>query len=185
MEKDSKTRMIESAAALIAARGVNAASFSEVLEASGAPRGSIYHHFPDGKSQLAAEAVRWTSERVLAFQHAYEGTTPQGVLERFIGMWRNVVLRSHGASGCVVAGVAIDSVADDVDLLQLVRGTFRDWVALLTAQLEATGLAPDRAGSVALMTLAGMEGALILCRAEGGVAPLDQVAAELLKLVEL
>jgi len=184
MQKDSKTRMIESAAALIAARGVNAASFSEVLEASGAPRGSIYHHFPEGKSQLAAAAVRWTWERVLAFQRAYDGSTPQGVLERFIGMWRNVVLRSHGASGCVVAGVAIDSVADDVELLQLVRSTFRDWLALLTAQLQATGLPPGRAASVALMTLAGMEGALILCRAEGGVAPLDQVASELLQLVQ-
>ena len=80
--------------------------------------------------------------------------------------------------------MAIDSVADDVELLQLVRSTFRDWLALLTAQLQATGLPPDRAASVALMTLAGMEGALILCRAEGGVAPLDQVASELLQLVQ-
>src|ERR1700712_2529004 len=110
-EKDSRTKMIESAAALIGTRGVNAASFSEVLDASGAPRGSIYHHFPEGKSQLAAEAVRWTSGRVLAFQGAYDGTTPEGVMDRFVGMWRRVVESSHGQAGCVVAGVAIDSGA--------------------------------------------------------------------------
>ncbi len=182
-EKDSRTKMIESAAALIGTRGVNAASFSNVLEASGAPRGSIYHHFPEGKAQLAAEAVKWTSARVLAFQRAYDGTTPEGVMDRFIGMWRRVVETSHGQSGCVVAGVAIDSVANDTMLLELVRGTFREWVALLTEQFTATGLAPARAAAVALATVAGMEGSLILCRAEGGTAPLETMAGELRRLL--
>ena len=182
-EKDSRTKMIEAAAGLIGTRGVNAASFSEVLDASGAPRGSIYHHFPEGKSQLAAAAVNWTSERVLAFQRAYDGTSPRGVIERFIGMWRRVVETSHGQSGCVVAGVAIDSVASDVVLLELVRSTFRDWVGLLTSQLAGRGIEAGRAEALATMTVAGMEGALILCRAEGNVTPLDTVAAQLLRLL--
>jgi AcrR family transcriptional regulator len=174
--------MVRSAASLIGSRGVNATSFSDVLTDSGAPRGSIYHHFPDGKKQLAQDAVRWTSDRVLAHQRAYAGTTASGVLQRFIGMWRNVVLASNGAAGCVVAGVAVDTAEDDV-LIEIVRSTFRSWVALLTDQLVSAGLPGDRALSIATATLAGMEGALILCRAEGGVAPLDCVAAELLRLL--
>jgi len=97
-------------------------------------------------------------------------------------MWRNVVLASNGAAGCVVAGVAVDTAEDDV-LIEIVRSTFRSWVALLTDQLVSAGLPGDRALSIATATLAGMEGALILCRAEGGVAPLDCVAAELLRLL--
>ena len=183
MEKDSRGKMIESAVKLIRTRGLSAASFSEVLADSGAPRGSIYHHFPEGKDQLAAAAVTLTSERVLAYQRAYDGTTPRGVLERFIGMWRRVVEASHGQAGCVVAGVAIDTVADVPGLIDLVRGTFRDWVGLLAAQLLATGLPKPRADAIALATVAGMEGSLILCRAEGTTAPLDTMAAELLRLV--
>jgi TetR/AcrR family transcriptional repressor of lmrAB and yxaGH operons len=181
--------MVRSAAALIGSHGVNATSFSDVLTASGAPRGSIYHHFPDGKRQLAQDAVRWTSERVLAFQSAGHPGTPAQVLERFIGMWRDVVLSSAGSAGCVVAGVAIDTCLSDTSddgeqgLLAVVRSTFRAWVALLEQQLVDVGLPPLRAASVAVTTLAGMEGALILCRAEGGVAPLDAVAGELLRLV--
>ena len=183
MEKDSRSKMIESAVKLIRTRGLSAASFSEVLADSGAPRGSIYHHFPEGKDQLAAAAVTLTSERVLAYQRAYEGTTSTGVLERFIGMWRRVVEASHGQAGCVVAGVAIDTVADVPGLIDLVRGTFRDWVALLADQLLATGLPKPRADAIALATVAGMEGSLILCRAEGTTGPLDTMGAELLRLV--
>ena len=183
MEKDSRQKMIESAARLIQTRGLNAASFSEVLADSGAPRGSIYHHFPEGKEQLAAEAVRWTSTRVLAFQRAYDGATARGVLERFIGMWRKVVQDSAGAAGCVVAGVGIDTVATEPGLIDLVRATFREWIGLLVEQLQARGVSKGRAEAIATMAVAGMEGALILCRAEQSVAPLDRVAKELLAML--
>src|SRR5450755_2273464 len=82
MGSDSRERMVRSAAALISSRGVSATSFSEVVSDSGAPRGSIYHHFPDGKRQLAAEAIGWTSQRVLAHLRAGAETTPEAVLGR-------------------------------------------------------------------------------------------------------
>src|SRR5437867_4806442 len=102
--------MVRSAASLIRTRGVNATSFSEVLAHSGAPRGSIYHHFPEGKKQLAGDAIRSTSERLLAHLRAGDAVTASGVLGRFIAMWRQVVLTSGGGAGCVVAGVAMDAV---------------------------------------------------------------------------
>ena len=185
MSADSRSRMVRSAAALIRTRGASATSFSEVLADSGAPRGSIYHHFPDGKQQLEAAAIRWTSDRVLAHQRKCAATTAAGVLECFIDMWRQVVLASAGAAGCVVAGVAIDTDAGEPGLIDVVRETFRSWTGLLTEQLEAFGVPPGRAQPIALATVAGMEGALILCRSEGGPAPLETVATELLRLVQL
>jgi TetR/AcrR family transcriptional regulator, lmrAB and yxaGH operons repressor len=176
--------MVQSAASLIRTRGASATSFSEVLADSGAPRGSIYHHFPDGKEQLEADAIRWTSERVLAHQRTCRASTASGVLECFIDMWRQVVLASGGKAGCVVAGVAVDTMPDAEALMGVVRATFQSWVDLLSEQLRATGLPADRARRIALATLAGMEGALILCRAERSVAPLEAVAAELKGLVQ-
>src|ERR1700687_3391983 len=108
---DSRASMVRSAASLIRTRGVSATSFSDVLADSGAPRGSIYHHFPAGKEQLAEDAIRWTSQRVLAHQRTCPAKTPSEVLSWFIEMWRQVVRTSDGASGCVVAGVAIDTAA--------------------------------------------------------------------------
>jgi AcrR family transcriptional regulator len=184
MTKDSRERMVRSAASLIRSRGVSATSFSDVLADSGAPRGSIYHHFPEGKKQLAAEAIRWTSDRLLAHLRARPAVTASEVLERFIDMWRQVVLASGGAAGCVVAGVAIDTISDDGGgQIDVVRATFRAWVDLLAEQLEAAGVPSHRAAPIAVAALAGMEGALILCRAEGNSKPLETVATELIRLL--
>jgi TetR/AcrR family transcriptional repressor of lmrAB and yxaGH operons len=185
MAAESRARMVRSAAALIRTRGATATSFSEVLADSGAPRGSIYHHFPNGKQQLEADAIRWTSDRVLARQRECPATTGVGVLECFIDMWRQTVLASNGAAGCVVAGVAIDTDAGEPGMIDIVRETFRSWTALLTKQLEEVGVPQGRAQPIALASVAGMEGALILCRAEGGPGPLETVATELLRLVQL
>lgn len=184
MATDSRARMVSSAASIIGSRGVNATSFSDVLSDSGAPRGSIYHHFPDGKKQLAEDAVRWTSEQVLAYQRSRAaGATAAGVLECFIGMWRRLVQSSGGAAGCVVAGVAVDTTASDTELIDVVRATFRSWVDLLAEQLEAADVPVGQAREIATATLAGMEGALILCRAEGSSAPLGAMAAQLMRLL--
>jgi len=183
MTTESRASMVRSAASLIQRRGVTATSFSEVLADSGAPRGSIYHHFPQGKEQLAEDAIRWTSERVLAHQRACRATTASGVLSCFIDMWRQVVVASKGAAGCVVAGVAIDTVAEAPGLIDVVRATFRSWSALLTEQLMAVGVPARRASAIAVSTVASMEGALILCRAEGTSEPLETVAAELMRLL--
>ncbi len=63
MVSDAKSRMIEGAARLLAEKGLQETSFSEVLALTGAPRGSIYHHFPDGKASLVAQARPSTSPR--------------------------------------------------------------------------------------------------------------------------
>ena len=183
MTSDSRERMVRSAASLIRSRGMSATSFSEVLAESGAPRGSIYHHFPEGKEQLAEDAIRWTSERVLTHLRAGNAATASDVLQRFIAMWRQVVVSSGGSAGCVVAGVAIDTDSREPGQIDVVRSTLRSWVKLLADQLEAVGVPADRAAPIALATLAGMEGALILCRAEGNAKPLDAVAEELMRLL--
>ena len=182
MAGDSRERMVRSAASLISSRGVSATSFSDVVADSGAPRGSIYHHFPEGKRQLATEAIQWTSDRVVAYLRAGTETTPEAVLSRFIQLWRQVVVTSKASSGCVVAGVALDTGAED-GLMDVARETFRSWERILADQLEQTGIPAGRARGISLATLAGMEGALILCRAEGTVQPLDDVAEELMRLL--
>jgi hypothetical protein len=81
----------------------------------------------------------------------------------------------------VVAGVAIDTGPDDKALMEVVRATFRSWATVLAEELATVGVA--RARPIALATIAAMEGALILCRAEGNVKPLDAVAEELMRLL--
>jgi TetR/AcrR family transcriptional regulator, lmrAB and yxaGH operons repressor len=183
MANDSRARMVVSAASLISRHGMSATSFSDVLADSGAPRGSIYHHFPDGKAQLVGDAVRWTAERVLAYQRNCPASTPTETLDWFIDLWRRVVVASHATAGCAIAGVAVDTAPDDVALMAAVRESFAAWVDLLADQLRSAGVESDQAAPIAVATLAGMEGALVLCRATGDSAPLETVARQLLRLL--
>jgi len=175
--------MVRSAASLIAQHGPTATSFSGVLADSGAPRGSIYHHFPDGKQELVEEAIQWTSDQVLTHLRSGDAHTPRQVMERFIDLWRTSVRLSRGSSGCAVAAVALDSDARRPGPIDAVRAAFRSWSDLFAEQLHVAGVPRDRAASIAVTTVASMEGALILCRAEGNGEPLEAVAAELLRLV--
>jgi TetR/AcrR family transcriptional repressor of lmrAB and yxaGH operons len=180
---DSRNKMVQSAANLIGAQGMNATSFSEVLAESGAPRGSIYFHFPGGKRELAKDAIRLTSEQILAHMQQSKATSPSKVLQHFVALFQHVVEASDGAAGCAVAGVTIDVPSSDEELLLEAREAFHSWTTCLAQQLASTGLKKKRAESVAVIAVASVEGALILCRAEGGSAPLHAVADQLQALV--
>ncbi len=184
MATDSRASMIRSAAVLFGSRGLCATSFADVLADSGAPRGSIYHHFPGGKRQLAEDAIAWTSAQVLAHLDACPADTAAGVLAWFVDLWRQSVQASGGSSGCPVAGIAVDvGDADDDGLMAAARAAFAQWTDRLADKLREAGLTADRCGPVATTALAAMEGALILCRAERSIEPLEATARELMNLL--
>jgi AcrR family transcriptional regulator len=173
--------MVRSAAHLFGSRGVNGTSFGDVLVASGAPRGSIYHHFPAGKRQLTEEAIRWTSAEILAYLESFSGGAPEDAIEHFVALWRSTVVSSGGTAGCPLVGAAVD-VADDPVLLDLIHSQFEAWVDVLARQLQNAGISPKRSVSIAVTALAAMEGALLLCRAAGDSTPLETTARELQRL---
>ncbi|MBN9188978.1 MAG: TetR/AcrR family transcriptional regulator, partial [Microbacterium sp.] len=85
---DVRERMADAAALLLARDGYQATSFTEVLETSGAPRGSIYHHFPGGKDELVSLALDRQAARVIGGLDRLEGRTPGEVVESFARWWR-------------------------------------------------------------------------------------------------
>src|SRR3954452_18093215 len=102
--------MIESAALLMRERGVEATSFSDVLEHSGAPRGSIYHHFPGGKAQLIEEATRYAGEFISErARSARESGDPLRGIDGMYVVWRYVLSESAFVAGCPIVAVTIDS----------------------------------------------------------------------------
>jgi AcrR family transcriptional regulator len=174
--------MVRSAAHLFGSRGVNGTSFSDVLVASGAPRGSIYHHFPAGKRQLTEEAIRWTSAEILAYLESFAGGSAEDAIEHFVALWRATVVSSSGTAGCPLVAAAVD-VADDPALLDLIHSQFDAWVEVLARQLQNAGTSPKRSVSIAVTAVAAMEGALLLCRAARSSRPLETTARELRRLV--
>jgi TetR/AcrR family transcriptional regulator, lmrAB and yxaGH operons repressor len=176
-----RTRMIESAALLMRERGVQATSFSEVLAHSGAPRGSIYHHFPGGKAQLIEEATRYAGEFTAAgLVAALEQPDPAAAIHMFAGMWKRILSRSDFEAGCPVVAATLEG---DPVARGAAAAAFTRWEELLADAFERRGLGAERAQSVATIFLASIEGAVVLSRAQQSAAPLERVATELERLL--
>src|SRR4051812_23226345 len=116
MAKDTRTRMVDAAVVALRQRGLAGMSFSDVLAASGAARGAIYHHFPGGKRQLVAEAASRNGQEVRAHLARLPTTSPVAVVEAFLAGVRPVLEESAQGSGCAVAAVTLDLDADSADL---------------------------------------------------------------------
>ncbi|THG30195.1 TetR/AcrR family transcriptional regulator [Naasia lichenicola] len=169
--------MVESAVVLLAQHGYQGTSFSTVLDRSKAPRGSIYHHFPDGKDQLIAAALELAGSRAVALLDSLEGSSAEEVVDAFIGMWHAVLERSGFTAGCSVLAVTVSS--DSSELLSTAGGVFRSWSERLIALLQTAGVPSGRAASFATLLIAASEGAVVLSRAQRSTAPLDTVHGEL------
>lgn len=179
----TRTRMLEAAVAALRRRGVAGMSFTEVLAASDAARGAIYHHFPGGKSQLVEEAAAGHADDVRAGLAALPGDDPAAVVESFLAVMRSVV--TEGAAGCSCAIAALALAPDDAagDLRRGAARAFDGWVDALSGRLAAAGLPTPAAADLATTLIALLEGAHVLCRADGTLDAFDRLERSARRLV--
>jgi AcrR family transcriptional regulator len=170
--------MVNGAVRLLATEGVEGTSFKEVLALSDAPRGSVYHHFPGGKSELLHEALHRTSELSLALLEPVRGQAAEVVLERFLDLWRQLLERSRLTAGCAVAAVTV--AGPEPDLLNHAGQIFQAWADRLTDLFVAGEMERESARRLANLAIAATEGAVIMSRAERSTDPFEEVASALL-----
>src|SRR5579859_1110338 len=177
MAHDSKDQMIEGAIQLLATKGLQATSFSEVLALTGAPRGSIYHHFPGGKNELIAAALDRTSQRTLDQIETKRGESARAITEFFLELWRKLLVYSKFKAGCSVLAVTI--AADSDDLRQKAATIFENWQKKLADLYIAAGIDPETAADFSFELISASEGAVVLARAQKSLAPFEAVAKRL------
>jgi len=182
-EQHPRERMIQSALILMGQQGIDATSFSQVIEHSGAPRGSIYHHFPGGKAQLVEEATRYAGDAVvnLLSTAVERADTPVAAVEAVVGFWRTLLYNSDFAAGCPVLAATLEG-DHSPGARVAAREVFQRWEDLYAELLMQAGLTEERARSLGSIAISAVEGAVILSRAEHSNAPLERVGDELQRL---
>lgn len=173
--------MLRSAAMLFRERGVEATSLADVIEHAGAPRGSIYHHFPRGKPQLVEEATRTAGAlmgSMISAGLANDG--PVDTLRAIIGGFREQLESTGYTAGCPVAPAALEGVNSPA-ALAAAGESFTSWEDTIAASLWQRGLSQDRSRGLATMAIAVIEGALIIAKSQRSTVALDRVEGELLQ----
>jgi AcrR family transcriptional regulator len=172
---DSRNRMIQSAALLFRENGYSGTGFRDVTAHSGAPRGSLYHHFPDGKEQLAADTVEWAGaviERRIA--RAAQHRDPIAALGIFVDAWREVLEDSNFRAGHPIVAVAAEADAGPT-ATAAAAGAFARWQELIARTMLDAGVSRTEARRLATLVVAAIEGAILLRRARRDIRPLRDV----------
>ncbi|MGI9085795.1 MAG: TetR/AcrR family transcriptional regulator [Aeromicrobium sp.] len=179
MAPNSKERILRSAANLFRTQGYHATGLNQVLSEGGAPKGSMYFHFPGGKEQLGAEAIAMSGTEMEAkFDEVLsQAPTPGDGVARIIEMLGVGMVESGFTAGCPIATTALDAGGTSEPIRQACDDAFVGWQRQLATHLSAHGT-PD-ADTVSTIVLAAVEGALLLARTRHDLAPLNAVAAHL------
>jgi AcrR family transcriptional regulator len=181
--RSPRERMVFSAAQLIRRQGVTATGVRDVVAHAGAPRGSVQHYFPDGKTQLVGEAVDWSgryaASRIDRFMAGMRPPTPGKLFAAMVGQWIDEYRRDGFAAGCPLAAATIDCADTDPLVRARISAALDRWRDPITAALATMGVPTAKTRSVATLMLCTLEGAIVLSRAEQSTQPLTTVAREL------
>jgi TetR/AcrR family transcriptional repressor of lmrAB and yxaGH operons len=146
---------------------------AELLDKSGAPRGSLYFHFPGGKEQIGAEVVeRVGSEVANRFRQLHEsGVDLDTFIERVFKTTAKESKERCYTASCPMAAIATGFGADQPKLAEAVRNAFTSWENEIRNAAAARGLSDANATMFASAFLAAMEGAFIISKAQTSSAP--------------
>jgi AcrR family transcriptional regulator len=181
----ARERIVAGAADMISRRGLNATSIREMAKHARAPLGSTYHYFPEGKQQLATEAVRYTGTWTARSLNKALEAGPVAGLRAFLALWRKIVVDSDFRAGCPVLAVSIEEPATDETpaALAAAADVFTEWESLLAASLRGHGAERVQAAQLATLIVAAVEGTVAMCRAKRSTQPLDDTAEQLQALI--
>ncbi|WP_245649956.1 TetR/AcrR family transcriptional regulator [Millisia brevis] len=182
---NTKQRMTDAAIRLLRERGAAGVTIDAVLDRSGAPRGSLYHHFPGGRDEILLTAARQSGEVIDAMLAA---TVEAGSVREVMGIvsafWRRRVAGDNFGTSCPIVALALDNRADVPAARELVDEMFSRWHTRLDTALRDEGVSPERSTRLATTIVAAAEGAIILARAHNSTDPLDDVTAMLTELLD-
>ncbi len=178
---DSRQRLTQTMLKLLRTQGLRATGLNQIIAESGAPRGSIYHHFPGGKEQLAVEALHAAGEltgaKIRAAATSAKGST--GPLRAFAETYAAEMRESDFQQACPIGNAVTDAAAGSPAIRDACSDVFAAWEKTIAQSLEQAGFDKKESRDLAEFVLSSIEGALILCRARRSVEPLMRVTRRL------
>ncbi|TDC80807.1 TetR/AcrR family transcriptional regulator [Actinomadura sp. 7K507] len=186
--KGAKTsmRLAESMLELIQRHGYSGTGLNTVVEHAGAPKGSLYFHFPKGKEALGERAVELAAARFgsLVAGSALESATPGEVVRRVIDALAAMLDDGDFQLGCPVSVVTLEMGARSGRLREACANAFESWIAPVTELLVTHGRPRPAARATATAVVSMVEGAVIVSRAQRSTEPLHCAAQALAVLLD-
>jgi TetR/AcrR family transcriptional regulator, lmrAB and yxaGH operons repressor len=181
VKENSKDKLIKTASRLFQLQGYHATGLNQITKESGAPKGSLYYHFPNGKEQLAIESVQLTAKFVS--KQIVEGLnkTPDPVMaiQTLIEEMANRFQNEASKGGIPIASVALETALISEPLREVCQSAYRNFQSLFSQKLVQAGFEESRAKDLGVVINAMIEGAFLISFTTGDIEPLLLVAKQI------
>ncbi len=181
---DTRKKMLISAAEVMRERGAAGVTIDAVLAHSGAPRGSVYHHFPEGRNQILLEALQYAGDSITEIIDDAADRGARVLVRKFVEYWERRLADGGFNAGCPVVAAALVSADDEPQLCSNAGAILGRWCTALTRAFVSDGFSEADAASLSVTSIAALEGAIMLCRSTQSAAPLRQVGDQLEFLIK-
>ncbi len=161
--------------------GYAATGINDIVRQSGAPRGSLYYYFPDGKEDIATSAIEAAGkmvERTLS-GIAQTATDPVDFIETYAGMLEHWMALSGYRDGCPITTILLETAPRSKTITEAGQKAFNAWRQIIRELLQAHDIPENRSAAMANMILSTLEGALILARVDASAQPIRDAVKEL------
>ncbi|MBB6342190.1 TetR/AcrR family transcriptional repressor of lmrAB and yxaGH operons [Pseudomonas fluvialis] len=182
----TRDKLIAAMADALQRKGLHGVGLNELLSQAQAPKGSLYHHFPGGKTELAVAAIEYLGTRIDAFVERLfsEHPEPLQALRRWLDGGLQQLEASRFSRGCPLATVALESGPEDVEIRAALANCFVRLRQALGRQIASMGYPPASANQFASLFVALYEGGLLQARVAADGQPLLDAANALFELLQ-
>jgi TetR/AcrR family transcriptional regulator, lmrAB and yxaGH operons repressor len=180
-KKTSKELLIETASRLFRMRGYDGVGLSDILKESGIPKGSMYHHFPGGKEELAVAAIHFTKQMAvhdLRSELDRFDDPVKGFQEYFLKIANNIS-QDPDLVGSPIGTLVGEKYATSEPIRIACQETLQELEIVYQEKLTEAGFKTERAMELSTLLNAIIEGAIILCLAENSGDPLRLISRQL------
>jgi TetR/AcrR family transcriptional repressor of nem operon len=173
----TRSRVVNAAADLIYARGVDRTSLGDVMAESGVSKSQLYHYFDD-KDALVLEVINLQTERVLHAQQPHLGALDS---LKALRLWRDVMVRLNkraGSRGCPIGSLASELANDSEAARKRLAASFAMWSDSIEQGLmkmrERGALSPSaNPHELAVALLSAVQGGFLLSKTTQTSRPLE------------
>lgn len=172
-----KDNLIQTAMRLFRKQGYASTGLQQILSDSGAPKGSLYHYFPEGKEALAVAATGRAGELVASMlRHAAtENRQTTDFIAAYCQTMAGWMAESDFRSGCPIATAMLETAPQSPAMTRAGKSALNSWIDIIAKKFEQNGISKSDAKMAAYLLVSAMEGALILARVYESTEPILNV----------
>lgn len=180
-KESTKDTILEAASNLFKRQGYHGTGLNQIIEESGAPKGSLYYHFPKGKEEIALEAINLIKHHVLTnvFEDLNQKDHPIEAFQYHVNKIATF-FDQKGSMDCLQMGVIASETAITHESLRIACDcAYKDWQAMYASKLKEFGFESEKAKKLSVTINAMIEGACLLSMMDKSGYPLRCVAKQL------